>query len=145
MLGFSNSTKYDSFVLRATEIARMGTVISKLPAKLDSEVGEKGAKMSGGERQRLGIARALFTQPQILVLDEATSSLDAETEFEIANSISDLKGSITLIVVAHRLSTIKQADMIFYVQNGRITHSGSFDELRGLSLDFDNQARLSGL
>jgi ABC-type multidrug transport system fused ATPase/permease subunit len=145
MLGFSNSTKYDSFVLRATEIARMGTVISKLPAKLDSEVGEKGAKMSGGERQRLGIARALFTQPQILVLDEATSSLDAETEFEIANSISDLKGSITLIVVAHRLSTIKQADIIFYVQNGRITHSGSFDELRGLSLDFDNQARLSGL
>jgi len=145
MLGFSNTAKYDSFVLRATEIARMSNVISKLPAKLDSEVGEKGAKLSGGERQRLGIARALFTQPQILVLDEATSSLDAETEFEIANSLSNLKGSITLIVVAHRLSTIKQADMIFYVQNGRITHSGSFDELRGLSLDFDNQARLSGL
>jgi ABC-type multidrug transport system fused ATPase/permease subunit len=144
-LGFPDTIKFDEYVIRATEIARMGNVLSKLPADLDSEVGEKGFNLSGGERQRLGIARALFTQPQILVLDEATSSLDAETEFEIANSISDLKGSITLIVVAHRLSTIKQADVIFYVQNGQITHHGSFEELRSLSLDFDNQARLSGL
>ncbi len=144
VLGFQNTLNYDDYVFRATEIARLDKVLDRFPLKLDTQVGENGSKMSGGERQRLGIARALFTQPQILVLDEATSSLDTETEFEIANSIADLKGTMTLIIVAHRLSTIREADLIFYVENGQITHKGSFDELRLLSSDFNNQARLSG-
>ena len=108
-------------------------------------MGERGTTLSGGQRQRLGIARALFTKPKLLILDEATSSLDSETELSITNSILSLRGTMTIVVIAHRLSTIKNADKIYYVEDGKILAQGSFQEVRELSINFDNQAKLMGL
>ena len=101
--------------------------------------------MSGGQRQRIGVARALFTSPKLLVMDEATSALDGTTESEISKSINSLKGEVTLIVVAHRLSTIRHADVVVYLSEGKILSTGSFEEVRRAIPDFDSQAELMGL
>jgi ABC-type multidrug transport system fused ATPase/permease subunit len=143
-MGFNEEEFSDEDVLQALRTAQLGDLVEAHPG-LDLTVGERGTTLSGGQRQRLGIARAMFTKPKLLILDEATSSLDAETELSITNSISDLKGSMTIVVVAHRLSTIKGADKIYYLENGEITAQGNFQEVRKLSKKFDNQARLMGL
>ena len=92
-------------------------------------VGERGTKLSGGERQRLGIARALYKDPAILVLDEATSSLDYETENEIVNSVLNIKGKQTVIIVAHRLSTVQICNRVLLMENGRIKDVGDLSTL----------------
>ena len=112
---------------------------------LDFELGERGNKLSGGQRQRIGIARALYTNPRLIILDEATSSLDVETEKAISDSIISLKKNKTIVVIAHRLSTIRNADIIHYIEGGTILASGSLDELKKLVPAFDRQAFLSGL
>jgi ABC-type bacteriocin/lantibiotic exporter with double-glycine peptidase domain len=112
---------------------------------LDTEVGEGGGKLSGGQRQRLGIARALITNPLLLVLDEATSSLDGETEETVTSTLNALKGKITTILIAHRLSTVMNADKIIYIADGRVQASGNFSEVRSMIPDFNNQAKLLGL
>jgi ABC-type multidrug transport system fused ATPase/permease subunit len=119
--------------------------VESLPKGLDTEVGERGAKMSGGQRQRLGIARAMFTKPHLLVLDEATSALDGETESNISDAIYGLRGQTTVVLIAHRLSTVMAADLVIYLSDGKIVASGKFDELREMVPDFDNQAKLMGL
>ena len=101
--------------------------------------------MSGGQRQRLGIARAMFTQPNLLVLDEATSSLDGETEASVADAIQNLKGKVTVVMIAHRLSTVKNADTVLYLHNGELIAQGTFNEVRDKVPDFDRQAKLMGL
>ena len=101
--------------------------------------------MSGGQRQRLGIARAMFTQPKLLVLDEATSSLDGQTEMDLSDSLGGLKGAATVILVAHRLSTVRNADQVVYMEKGKILARGTFSEVRSLIPNFDNQAKLMGL
>ena len=115
------------------------------PSGLQTPVGEQGSKLSGGQRQRLGIARSLFTNPSLLVLDEATSALDAETEKLVSDWIKSLKGKVTVITVAHRLSTVRTADLVVYVQSGTIVSTGSFDEIRINVPNFDTQAKLMGL
>jgi len=132
-------------VWRALEIAQLTSFVQGLPSGIDSVVGEKGTKLSGGQRQRIGIARAVFTNPKILIMDEATSSLDAETEHALNLSILGLKGSVTLFIIAHRLATIRHADKIYYIDNGVIQASGSFEQVRTKVLDFDLQAKLLGL
>ena len=112
---------------------------------LHTQVGENGSKISGGQRQRLGIARALFTSPQLLVLDEATSALDGQTEADISSAISLLSGKATVIIVAHRLSTVRNVDLVVYMDKGKILAKGSFDEVRAEIPDFDKQATLMGL
>ena len=112
---------------------------------MDTQVGERGAKISGGQRQRLGIARAMFTRPSLLVLDEATSSLDAETEDSISKAISSLRGSTTVVMIAHRLSTVRNADLVVYMNGGKILAKGTFEEVRKIVPEFDKQARLMGL
>ncbi len=97
--------------------------------KYDTTVGERGHKLSGGERQRLAIARVLLKNPQILILDEATSSLDSENEALIQAALTPLIKGRTSLVIAHRLSTIVQADLILVVEDGRIVESGSHEEL----------------
>ena len=119
--------------------------VHDLPLKLDSKLGEFGSKISGGQRQRIGIARALFTQPDILVLDESTSALDAETEKSIMDFIMALNPNITLIVIAHRLSTVTKLDELYYLSEGSILAHGSFQELRQRVPNFDAQAKLMGL
>ena len=132
-------------VWRALEIAQLTSFVQGLPSGIDSVVGENGTKLSGGQRQRIGIARAVFTNPKILIMDEATSSLDAETEHALNLSILGLKGSVTLFIIAHRLATIRHADKIYYIDNGVIQASGSFEQVRTKVLDFDLQAKLLGL
>jgi ABC-type multidrug transport system fused ATPase/permease subunit len=115
------------------------------PEGLYFQVGENGSNLSGGQRQRLGIARALYTKPLLLVLDEATSALDAESEAVISQMLLNLKTGCTLIVVAHRLSTVQHADLIYYLDEGTIVTSGNLDELRLRIPAFDRQVTLSSV
>lgn len=144
-LGFPISEASDELVYEALAVANLDEFVKGLPDKLETHVGERGAKLSGGQRQRLGIARAMFTKPKLLVLDEATSSLDVETEENISNSINALKGNTTVILIAHRLSTVRKADLVVYLEEGKAISSGNFDEVRKSIRNFDNQAKLFGL
>ena len=144
-LGYPPEVATDDLVWHALEIAQLADYVRELPQGIDTPVGERGTKISGGQRQRLGIARAMFTKPKLLVLDEATSSLDGQTESEVSKSVNDLKGSMTVLVVAHRLSTIRNCDKVVYVANGEIVTQGTFDQVRNIIPDFNNQAELMGL
>ena len=144
-IGFPSESACDALVWDALEVAQLSDFVRNLPIGLDTQVGERGAKISGGQRQRLGIARAMFTKPKVLVLDEATSALDGQTEADISSAIQALKGSATVILIAHRLSTVRNADLIVYMDSGRIVFKGTFDEVRHAVPDFDRQAQLMGL
>jgi ABC-type multidrug transport system fused ATPase/permease subunit len=116
-------------VVHAAKAAHAHEFISKFPDTYDTYVGERGVKLSGGERQRVAIARLILENAPILVLDEATSSLDSESESLIADGLRTLMKGKTTIVVAHRLSTIREADRIIVIENGKITEMGKHDEL----------------
>jgi ATP-binding cassette subfamily C protein len=144
-LGFRSSEIDDSAVINAIDRAQLSDFVSGYPEGIYAEIGESGSTISGGQRQRLGIARALYTAPKIIILDEATSSLDAVTEHAITSAIKGLKGSVTLIVVAHRLSTIQDADTVIYLSDGQMVAQGSFEEVRQNVPDFEEQAQVMGL
>lgn len=144
-LGYPSEAASDELVMSALEIACLKDFVAELPQGVDTPVGERGAKMSGGQRQRLGIARAMFTKPHLLVLDEATSSLDGETEASISAAIHALRGSTTVLMIAHRLSTVRNADIVVYMANGHVHSVGTFEEVRATVPDFDRQAKLMGL
>ena len=113
--------------------------------KLNEVVGERGTRLSGGQRQRLGIARALYTNPKMIIFDEATSSLDPITEKSVTDAIYNKKSGVTLIVIAHRLSTVRHADLVILLDQGKLIAKGTFDEVRSLAPKFDEQARLVNL
>jgi ATP-binding cassette, subfamily B, bacterial PglK len=144
-LGYPPEAATDELVMEALRIAHLDEFVRDLPLGLDTQVGERGTKISGGQRQRLGIARAMFTSPLLLVLDEATSSLDGETEASISTAIHSLRGSTTVVMIAHRLSTVRNADIVVYLSDGIIQATGTFDEVRNAVPDFDRQAKLMGL
>jgi ATP-binding cassette, subfamily B, bacterial PglK len=144
-LGYPREIATDELVVNALKVAGLNDFIQSLKEGIDTVVGERGTKISGGQRQRLGIARAMFTKPALLVLDEATSSLDGETELQVSDAIRNLRGSTTVILIAHRLSTVRDADKVVYMAEGKIIASGSFDEVRAQVPDFDRQAVLMGL
>jgi ABC-type multidrug transport system fused ATPase/permease subunit len=144
-LGFPENVASDELVWQAIRDAQLADFINTLPQGLDTEVGQRGARISGGQRQRLGIARAMFTRPKLLVLDEATSSLDGQTEADISAAIQGLHGSVTIVMIAHRLSTVLNADQVIYMANGSIISQGTFAEVRSAVPDFDSQAKLMGL
>lgn len=125
--------------------AELTDLVEALPDGLDSQVGERGSLLSGGQRQRVGIARALYRQPTFLVLDEATSALDNETEHRIARTINDLEGTMTIIVVAHRLSTVRNVERVVYLQGGRVAAVGSFEEVVAASPGFARMVELGDL
>ena len=141
----------DSSAIDAGELAhaivqaQLEGMVSGLPSGVDTPIGEKGSRLSGGQRQRIGIARALYRRPALLVLDEATSALDNETESRINDTIRDLHGEITLVVVAHRLSTVRHVDQIVFMKDGRVESTGTFDEVRHQSSDFERLVRLGSL
>lgn len=107
-------------VQKAVEEAQLKAFIDSLPEGLETKIGERGVRLSGGQRQRIGIARALYTDPELVIFDEATSALDNETEAAIMESINSLHGRKTLVIIAHRLTTIEECDYIFRVENGQI-------------------------
>jgi ABC-type multidrug transport system fused ATPase/permease subunit len=144
-LGYNQADIVDSRIQKSVEISQLSSMINELAQGVYSQVGEFGTKLSGGQRQRIGIARALYTNPELLVLDEATSSLDGQTESEVSTAINNIKGTITTIVVAHRLSTVKESDQIIYLEAGKIRASGNFEQIRSQVADFDVQANLMGL
>jgi ABC-type multidrug transport system fused ATPase/permease subunit len=144
-MGFPASYATDERVNRAIELAGLTEFVTSLRNGIDAGVGERGTKISGGQRQRLGIARALFTNPLLLVLDEATSALDGETESRISESILQLKGSVTVITIAHRLSTVRDADQVVYLDGGTIVAKGNFQHVREAVPNFEKQAKLMGL
>jgi|688.fasta_scaffold18067_3 ABC-type multidrug transport system fused ATPase/permease subunit len=144
-LGYSASEIDEKDIWQALEVAQLAEFVRELPEGLDTPVGDRGAKLSGGQRQRLGIARAMFTKPKLLVLDEATSSLDGTTEASISEAVHNLKGGVTIVMIAHRLSTVKESDIIYYLANGKLEMSGTFDELRRNIPEFDKQAQLMGM
>ena len=115
-------------------------MLARLPQGLDTVVGDRGARLSGGQRQRIGIARALYRNPPIIVLDEATSALDNETEREITQAIRDLSGSKTVVLIAHRLSTVAHCDKIVFLVDGAVRACGTYDELMR---DFDDFRRFA--
>jgi ABC-type branched-subunit amino acid transport system ATPase component len=145
ILGYLPNSVNDADVWEALRIAQLDEFVKSLPDGLDSYVGERGTMLSGGQRQRLGIARAMFTKPKLLVMDEATSSLDGKTESELSDAISLLQGQVTVILIAHRLSTIRNVDKAIYLDEGKIVAQGTFQELRLAVPDFDKQAKLMGL
>jgi ABC-type multidrug transport system fused ATPase/permease subunit len=144
-LGYPTEAATDELVMSALKVAQLDQFVANLPLGIDTQVGERGAKISGGQRQRLGIARAMFTRPHLLVLDEATSSLDGETEASISEAIQSLRGTITVVMIAHRLSTVRNADIVVYLAEGKVLASGSFEEVRQAVPDFNRQASLMGL
>lgn len=129
----------------AVREAQLEDVVAALPDGLDSVIGEAGVRLSGGQRQRIGIARALYQEPRLLVLDEATSSLDSATELRITETIEALSGELTVMVIAHRLSTVRACDRIFFLENGRIVQHGSFPDLMARSPGFAALVRLGSL
>lgn len=141
-LGYPLEEATDELINSALKVAHLDKFVQSLPNGIDTQVGERGAKISGGQRQRLGIARAMFTRPLLLVLDEATSSLDGETEASISEAIFELRGSITVVMIAHRLSTVKNADVVIYLSAGKVIATGTFDQVRAMVPDFDRQVRL---
>jgi len=144
-LGYPMKEATDELVMSALKVAHLDEFVAALPDGIDTQVGERGTKISGGQRQRLGIARAMFTRPHLLVLDEATSSLDAETEASISEAIHELRGSTTVVIIAHRLSTVRKADKVVYLSNGKVLATGTFEEVRKALPDFDVQAKIMGL
>jgi ABC-type multidrug transport system fused ATPase/permease subunit len=144
-LGFPNKLATDERIYKALKIAHLESFVDSLENKADTQVGERGAKLSGGQRQRLGIARAMFTNPKLLVLDEATSSLDAETEASVSNAIQSLRGGTTILMIAHRLAIVRTADLIVYIAGGKILAQGTFEQVRSAVPEFDKQANLLGL
>ncbi|MBY0279463.1 ABC transporter ATP-binding protein/permease [Candidatus Binatia bacterium] len=121
--------------------AQLGELVARLPAGLDTVIGERGARLSGGERQRVGIARALYREPDVLVLDEATAALDTQTEAELTRALAALHGDTTLVMVAHRLSSVRHCDRLVVLEEGRIADVGTWDELLARSERFRALAR----
>jgi ABC-type multidrug transport system fused ATPase/permease subunit len=117
-------------VEKAAKIANLHEfIINELPKKYQTIVGERGVRLSGGERQRIGIARALYRSPQVIIFDEATSALDYQTEQEVMEAVNNLRKDITIILIAHRLNTVENCDIIFKFEKGRIIQQGTFNEL----------------
>ena len=144
LLGFTKSKANLDSVLKAMKMAELNEYLENNTIT-EVNIGDEGGKLSGGQRQRIGIARALLTNPKILVLDEATSSLDAQTEDNVTSTINKIRQDSLVVIVAHRLATVRRADLVIYMQDGEVKAQGSFEQVRKLIPNFDAQAELMGL
>ena len=125
--------------------AQLADLVASLPHGLDTMVGDRGVRLSGGQRQRIGIARALYRQPRVLFLDEATSALDNETERRLSETIAALHGTMTIVIVAHRLSTVRDCDQLLFMNAGRVVSRGTFDEVARDNAEFAHLVELGSL
>jgi len=127
--GFDSDSDIDKTIENCLRIAQLTELVYSLPLGLDTIIDERGSNLSGGQRQRLGIARALFTEPALIVLDESTSALDLKMEEEFLAALNDIPGEVTIVLVSHRRTTIREADKILYIEEGHIVKQGNFDEV----------------
>ncbi|WP_375142116.1 ATP-binding cassette domain-containing protein [Microbacterium sp.] len=132
-------------VAEASRLALLDDLIAELPEGIHTMVGDRGVRLSGGQRQRVGLARALYRRPRVLVLDEATSALDNATEYQIAQTLAQLQGTMTIIIVAHRLSTVRSVDRLYFLRSGRVAASGTFDQVRAADAEFARLVELGSL
>jgi ABC-type multidrug transport system fused ATPase/permease subunit len=132
-------------VRRALARAQILDVIEARDGGIHARIGERGLNLSGGQRQRIGIARALYNDPLVLIMDEATSALDTSTEAAVTSAIRELRGDVTMVVVAHRLATIRHSDIVCFMRDGQLVAHGTFDEVVAAEADFAQQAALAGL
>ncbi|MBW8173418.1 ABC transporter ATP-binding protein/permease [Ornithinimicrobium sp. Arc0846-15] len=144
-LTWKDSEVDEERVRRALKRAQLLDTIEARPDGIHGKVGERGLNLSGGQRQRLGVARALYTDPLVLVMDEATSALDTSTEADVTAAIRELAGEVSVIVVAHRLATIRHSEQVCFMRDGQMVVSGTFDEVVAAEPDFALQAALAGL
>jgi ABC-type multidrug transport system fused ATPase/permease subunit len=145
VFGVDSDSIDEERIQEVVDLAQLRTFIDGLPDGLDTRVGELGVRISGGQRQRLGLARALYQQPSVLVLDEATSALDSDTESRIMSRLAEMHGSMTIISVSHRLSTLKHCDRIYFVRAGEIAAVGTFEELNEREPEFAQLVALAQL
>ena len=145
LLGFPNYIENTDLVNMAVDNAGIRDLINELELGIDTQIGERGGRISGGQKQKIGLARAMLTNPQLIILDEATSALDSESELEISEAIQNLRGKTTVVLIAHRLSTVRKSDQVVYVGISGETITGTFESVRGKVSDFDRQATLMGL
>ena len=131
IFGRKRNSNGDDAVWAALEEAQLAAFVRELPEGLDTEIGERGVRLSGGQRQRVGIARALFTDPQVLIFDEATSALDYDTEEAVMQAIHALHGKKTMVIIAHRLTTIAGCDAVYRVADGKLLKESEKDRLSG--------------
>jgi ATP-binding cassette subfamily C protein len=130
---------------KAISDAHLMGLVESLPNGINTDIGKRKDELSGGQLQRIGLARALYTQPKLLVMDEATSALDAESENEINKALDDLRGKVTVILIAHRLNTVQRSDIVFLMEEGKITDSGTFPELLKKNKTVQNLAQLMSI
>ena len=128
-LGFEPESVDREEVISALQATHLGTLIKELPEGIDTSLGKLKDSLSGGQMQRLGLARAIYSKPNLLVMDEATSALDAESESEIQKTLEEMRGRVTVVVIAHRLNTIQHADKVILLEDGKVSDSGTFKEL----------------
>jgi ATP-binding cassette subfamily C protein len=132
----------DGRVVEALRLASLWGDVTDMPDGLNTSIGEDAARLSGGQRQRLAIARALYNEPEVLVMDEATADLDNETERIVTETLASLRGTKTIIVIAHRLRAVRNCDTLFFMQDGRIVDRGTFDDLEQRNEKFNRLAQL---
>jgi ATP-binding cassette subfamily C protein len=130
---------------KAAGDSHLADLLNSLPDGMNTDLGKRKDELSGGQLQRIGLARALYTQPKLLVMDEATSALDAESESEINKALDEMRGKVTVILIAHRLNTIQRSDIVFLVESGQITDSGTFSELLKRNGTVQNLAELMAI
>jgi ATP-binding cassette subfamily C protein len=132
-------------IMNAIELAQLTGFVKSLPNGIETIMGEHGGRISAGQRQRIGIARALYHQPDLLILDEATSALDAITERDVTETFENLRGEKTLLAIAHRLHTLKNCDRLFFLHEGRLVDVGTFSELLKRNESFRKTVELGQL